>query len=523
MLVYGDHTETVGTREQVARIQGELDRVTWLPVGIARHAYLVEALIETGRLLQGVADAGAASRELDNFLYQLAQAFVRSLESHFAEIGALPELPELDLPVHVDLRQPEGFAFYAVYPEAYVAAARELTLSGPPRVIGIRSIGTTLGAVVAAALDAPPAATVRPVGDPFARTVELPPQILQAEAHYVVVDEGPGLSGSSFGAVADWLQDHGVPLERIAFVASHGGDLGPQASPAHQHRWGRAQRVAARFEPSFLERDFGPLARFSTGSSGERLKYIGSRKGQRVLLKFSGSGAIAGRKLDMARSLHAAGFTPEPLGLLHGFLVERWREDGRPLKCNDVPVEEIGRYIGARARLFPAPDASGATIEQLLEMCRRNIAVGLGEMSAAALDCWDPARLQARVCRVRTDNKLDREEWLRLGGGRLLKTDALDHHQAHDLIGCQDAAWDLAGAAIEFDLKLQATERLIVATGLVVDAKLLAFYLQAYCAFRMGHAALAGDQRRSERYAERLQVLLHQHYRLGTRHESLVD
>ena len=50
---------------------------------------------------------------------------------------------------------PEGFAFYAVYPEAYIEAARSLRLSAPPRVIGIRSIGTTLGAVVAAALGAP--------------------------------------------------------------------------------------------------------------------------------------------------------------------------------------------------------------------------------------------------------------------------------------------------------------------------------------------------------------------------------
>src|SRR5215218_807657 len=328
-----------------------------MPAGIARHACLVEALIETGRLLQGVADAGGASRELDGFLYQVAQAFVRLADSRFAKVGALPAVPDSDLPEQVHLRQPEGFAFYAVYPEAYAAAARKLTLSGTPRVIGIRSIGTTLAAVVAASLDAPPAATVRPVGDPFGRTVELPPEILQPDAHYVVVDEGPGLSGSSFGAVADWLEGHGVPLERIAFLASHGGDLGPQASPAHRHRWAGAQRVAARFEPSFLERDFGPLEEFSTGGSGERRKYIGWRDGHRVLVKFAGLGAIGERKLDMARALYAAGFTAEPLGLVHGFLVERWCEDGRPLKRDDVPAEEIGRYIGARARLLPAEHA----------------------------------------------------------------------------------------------------------------------------------------------------------------------
>jgi hypothetical protein len=29
---------------------------------------------------------------------------------------------------------------------------------------------------------------------------------------------------------------------------------------------------------------------------------------------------------------------------------------------------------------------------------------------------------------------------------RLLKTDALDYHAGHDPIGCQDIAWDIAGA-----------------------------------------------------------------------------
>ena len=34
----------------------------------------------------------------------------------------------------------------------------------------------------------------------------------------------------------------------------------------------------------------------------------------------------------------------------------------------------------------------------------------------------------------------------------LLKTDALDHSEGHDLIGCQDIAWDVVGAATELEL-----------------------------------------------------------------------
>src|SRR5205823_11055584 len=105
-----------------------------------------------------------------------------------------PASPRRDgLPPAVELRTPEGFAYYAVYPEAYIEAARRLRLTAQPFVIGIRSIGTTLGAVVAAALNAPPPITLRPHGEPFARQVtiaaELEQELLGRDAHYVIVDE----------------------------------------------------------------------------------------------------------------------------------------------------------------------------------------------------------------------------------------------------------------------------------------------------------------------------------------------
>jgi hypothetical protein len=504
MLVYGDHREAADPRERLGRIAAELVQVAAMPPGIERHAALVGALIDAGQLLQGAEDSSGPSPPLSAFLYRLAQCVIRSSDSGFREAGKLPIVPRLSLPARVELKLPEGFAFYALYPEAYIAAARRLKLIGPARVIGIRSIGTTLGAIVAAALDARPPATVRPFGDPFVRQVELPEELLERDAHYVIVDEGPGLSGSSFGAVADWLQDHGVPLERIAFLPSHGGDLGPHASAAHRERWSSAHRVPAEFDPHFLRERFGPLAPFTTGSAGGRLKFLGWRNGERVLLKFAGLGSIGARKLDMARGLHAAGFTPEPLGLVHGFLVERWCGGARPLGAGDTPVEEIGHYIGARARLFPAPDRGGATIDELMAMTRRNITLTFGN---AAADRVGPFASLAERARVRTDNKLDRREWLRDRDGRLLKTDALDHHQAHDLIGCQPPEWDVAGAIAEFALGTGQTDRLIAATGLPIDAPLLAFFRLAYRAFRLGQAVLFGSPN-ANAYRRQVELLL---------------
>lgn len=526
MLVYGDHSEIVDPAQRLSSLGEELGQLARMPPGIHRHGRLVGALVEAGQLLQGVADEGGPEGGLNDFVCALATAALRSWDSGFAETGALPAVPALKAPPQVEVCVPEGFAFYAVYPEAYAVAARQLRLAGPPRIIGIRSIGTTLGAVVAVTLGAPPPQTVRPFGDPFARQVELPSGLVERDAHYLVVDEGPGLSGSSFGAIADALEAGGVPLERVAFLPSHSGDLGPQASEAHRQRWHRAQRVASEFDSGWLSKLLGPLEPFSTGHSSEQLKYRGTRSGKRVLAKFAGIGAIGERKLAMARALHAAGLTPEPLDFMHGFLIERWCE-GRPLANDERPIAEIGRYIGARAQLFPAREDEGATTEDLLTMCRRNLSLAFGEDMARRSDRWNPAALAQGLKRVRTDNKMDREEWLRLPDGRLLKSDAVDHHCGHDLIGCQDMAWDVAGSIVEFDLDAGDAQRLLRCAERLSDRPvspaLLEFYLVAYCCFRLGQASLSGNPGAAARYETAVIELLGENYCCSNQQESLVD
>ena len=54
MLVYGDHDETVDTRTQTNVIHRFLEEARTLPPGMKRHSKLVAALIEAGRLLQGL-------------------------------------------------------------------------------------------------------------------------------------------------------------------------------------------------------------------------------------------------------------------------------------------------------------------------------------------------------------------------------------------------------------------------------------------------------------------------------------
>ena len=132
-------------------------------------------------------------------------------------------------------------------------------------------------------------------------------------------------------------------------------------------------------------------------------------------------------------------------------------------------------------------------------MARRNTALALGDGFAESLAAWQPQLddLQSEVRAVCTDNRLHPWEWLQTPDGRLLKADALDHHAAHDLIGCQDVTWDIAGAAVEFALSDEEKDELcrIVAraVGRPVHRRLLALSERCYAAFQIGYWSLAAD------------------------------
>ncbi|HKH32781.1 MAG TPA: hypothetical protein VKA80_01240, partial [Beijerinckiaceae bacterium] len=95
---------------------------------------------------------------------------------------------------------------------------------------------------------------------------------------------------------------------------------------------------------------------------------------------------------------------------------------------------------------------------------------------------------------VCTDNRLHAWEWL-VAGDRLVKTDALDHHAAHDLIGCQDLAWDVAGTTVEFALGPDARDRLCAfaerEAGRPLVPRLIEFLTVCYLAFQLGSFTLA--------------------------------
>src|SRR5882724_4330375 len=126
----------------------------------------LDALIEWGEVESAVADAGYADETLCGVMLDTARVY-------WSGTGRLPRFDASALPETVEVSIPEGYAFYALHPRSYAEAAVRFWEDARPRavvVIGIRSIGTSLSAVVCAALEERGCAvrryTVRPGGHP---------------------------------------------------------------------------------------------------------------------------------------------------------------------------------------------------------------------------------------------------------------------------------------------------------------------------------------------------------------------
>jgi hypothetical protein len=532
------------------------------PSGARTHDAVTDVLIDLGELESAVADRLFPDRDglhpvatgFRSAALRAAHAVVASSagepamrDLELARVAdALQQMPRGELPAAVDLRVSEGYAYYALQPQSYVeAAARFADACGPGFAvcIGIRSIGTGLSAVVAASLERLGVGvslySVRPHGHPFNRQIRLREDLALAlrmaapGSHFLIVDEGPGLSGSSFASVARALGDIGVDADRIILFPSWNADPSKFRSDDARAIWNRHRRFCADADTAerFLARHPGAID-LSAGAwrdvllgdhtawpavqpQHEVAKYW--QHGSGTIARFAGLGRYGEAKRRRADALCSAGLGPPPGTLENGYLSLPFVE-GRPgPHASEALIDAMGGHLAFLTRTFPRDRMP--EVDALIEMTDTNVRQGLGgDAPALRLEQYRSV-LDAAPCAA-IDGRMFPHEWVH-GRSGFVKVDALDHHCDHFFPGVQDAGWDVAAACFEFNLSDAARERLVAryaaASGDSEVAARLPFYDVAYAAFRLGYAVLAreslgdtGDGRRFEQVAERCRARLRQ-------------
>jgi hypothetical protein len=534
MIVYGDPSFETTLEAVIGLISNRVERFDFASLDDLRAL-----LIASGQLEQAVFDCSDASADLQGKSFALtdfaAALFQSCLASSLAPSAAADARQRFanhlrgialscDLELQLMVKVPEGFQFYTLYPEQYCLSAIRWSAArarpGRVLVIGVRSIGTTLSAVIARSLRrsgfAVQRLTLRPDGHPFKRQVELDPDSLERAEWVLVVDEGPGASGSSMAAVAEALAGHKYPLDQIAFLPGHGGEPGAKANDRIRFWWSRIPRFVStgadlRWNGINVEKQLliasseiiatGKFESCENISSGEwRNKAFGIRSAWPPVAKpfertkywcANSNGGAAFWKFD-----GLGGFTSsrdvivERPRLRNGFGGRCWVE-GQLLARNDLAIHDrIIPLIARRILQAAGPVLGGssriASMKRLAEMASYNTRELLGETEAQFVGKLSGAVRTEHAVASYGDGHLAPDEWIMEPDGKIQKVCRNNCVTDHTVIGTQSHWWDVAGALVEWNFQNSSRAKLLKNGGFDVAPNELAFYEIAYCAFRAG-------------------------------------
>jgi hypothetical protein len=440
---------------------------------------------------------------------------------------------DIAVPAQLLVSTPEGFAFYGLHPLSFADAVQEIpNPSERVGVIGIRSIGTTLSAVTLAALRRSGVQaeriTVRPIGHPYNRRTELSPpdiEFVRNAGMFLIVDEGPGLSGSSFLSVAEALTAAGVNREKITLMCTHAPDPDRLCAEDAAARW-RAFRTMVVPQPPRLPSEAqvwiggGEWRRYllrdeaqwpPAWTTFERAKYLSGPRGcaprnfgnvgDPRFYKFAGFGSYGEDVRKREETVADGGFAAPPQAENAGYVSYPWI-NGRPMTASDLSESVLARmaaYCAFRQRAFSAETADASALQAMADHNLRELK-------------YD-ADVNLRVERPTIpDGRMQPYEWILSSEEQMLKTDCGSHGDDHFFPGTTDIAWDLTGAIVEW--RMDAAEARIFlemyrrASG--DDARRrIEDYITAYNIFRCAYCKMAAnamqgteEQRRLQRSAE---------------------
>jgi hypothetical protein len=511
LLVFRDGRRVLPARDLCRDLSRQVERVlsfTDFSSQFARDE-LIDAVLRAGELECALSDydeESKASRTLAGIADRLARALVEQKAPQL-DAGELDRLNTLDLPDRLSIATPEGFCYYGLHPLDYADLLDKSRLgTHAAAVVGIRSIGATLSAIVNAWSGSKGISaqrtTVRPTGHPFDRSVTFSitqqkwvATQIQCGAEFLIVDEGPGLSGSSFLAVAEALEREGVPASGISLLPSSIPDLGNLIATNAADRWSRFRTLPlqpTKYIPTGAGEYVGeggwrrhvfasPAEWPGVWSWTERQKYL-SHDGLQIF-RFDGHGYYGKDVRHRCQLLHEHGWGPEAASAGNGFSVSPWLNGRKPSGTDRETIIQLARYCAFRAGHFSCPAVSQMELEQMAEV---NLERALGASRQVSLPVERPVIADARMMPY---------EWVRSPEGRLLKVDAASHGDDHFYPGPTDIAWDLAGAIVEWNFDPFAAKSLVEnyeqISGDPISTR-LDNYLIAYCAFRLAFTASSG-------------------------------
>ena len=172
LLVFRETAETLSGRELARRLFSAIPKI-----GSDKQDANLNALLLAGEVECALSDCAWASAAKAQEITDILAALFLQEDGDIAKLQSLAGEVANDLPETVRISHPEGFAYYALHPGDFADAVATMGSCRAIGVVGIRSVGTTLSAVVAGALRRigvrADRITVRPVGHPYDRKTEL--------------------------------------------------------------------------------------------------------------------------------------------------------------------------------------------------------------------------------------------------------------------------------------------------------------------------------------------------------------